>query len=64
LFGVPSVLNSANTWSCSTSRRALVTARCGSYASSSVMNSIVRPPTPPFAFSALKRAWAPSAMLA
>src|SRR5688572_7550412 len=28
------------------------------------MNSILRPSTPPFAFSALKRACAPSAMLA
>jgi hypothetical protein len=58
-LAVPSVLKSAKTSSSWTSRRAFWTALGGSYASSSVTNSILRPSTPPFAFTYLKFAWAP-----
>ena len=55
LFAVPSGFTIAKTLSCSTSRLALASARCGSYPSSYVMNWTLRPLTPPLSLSFLKK---------
>ena len=58
---VPSVLKTANTLSCSTSRRTACTVCAGLYASSTMRYSIFRFATPPPAFTKSKYAFAPRA---
>ena len=57
---MPSEFTIANTLSCSTSRLAFASARCGLYPSSYVMNWTLRPLMPPLSLSFLKKPFSDS----